>query len=119
MTHTFDFLSKIPWTQSLQNVPNIAYSHHEKLDGTGYPRRLSGEMIPVQSRMMTICDIYDALTASDRPYKAAVPVSEALAILNAYAKNGKIDATLLNLFIDAKVYQVTQGSLQRTRSACA
>lgn len=119
VTHTFDFLSKIPWTQSLRNIPAIAYSHHEKLDGTGYPRKLVGNQIPVQSRMMTICDIYDALTAADRPYKSAVPAANALGILRAYAKEGKIDAALLDLFIDAKVYRTTQGTGGKPRSACA
>jgi HD-GYP domain-containing protein (c-di-GMP phosphodiesterase class II) len=119
VTHTFDFLSKIPWTSSLRSIPAIAYSHHEKLDGTGYPRKLVADQIPVQSRMMTICDIYDALTASDRPYKPAIPASKALGILEVYAKEGKVDAALLALFIDAKVYQITQGSDQTPRSACA
>lgn len=119
VTHTFEFLSKIPWTQSLQHVPMIAFSHHEKLDGTGYPRKVVGEEIPVQSRMLTICDIYDALTASDRPYKAAMPLSKALEILGAYAKEGKIDAALLNVFINAKVYQVTARIPHTAKSMCA
>jgi HD-GYP domain-containing protein (c-di-GMP phosphodiesterase class II) len=117
--HTFNFLSKIPWTPSLRNIPAIAYSHHEKLDGTGYPRKLVADEIPVPSRMMTICDIYDALTASDRPYKAAMSPSKALGILDGYAKEGKLDAALLALFIDAKVYQLTHGSDPIPRSACA
>ncbi|WP_447600734.1 HD domain-containing phosphohydrolase [Nitrospira sp. Nam80] len=119
VTHTFNFLSKIPWTSSLRNIPALAYSHHEKLDGTGYPRKLVASQIPVQSRMMTICDIYDALTASDRPYKPAVLASKALDILEVYAKDGKIDAALLDLFIDAKVYQATQGTDRSPRSVCA
>ena len=119
VTHTFDFLSKIPWTSSLQSIPAIAYSHHEKLDGTGYPRKLVASQIPVQSRMMTICDIYDALTASDRPYKAAVPASRALGILEGYAKEGKVDAALLALFIDTKVYRATEGTDRTPRTVCA
>src|SRR5690606_31345683 len=72
VTHTFNFLSQIAWTDDLGGIPEIAHCHHEKLNGTGYPRQLKSDQIPVQSRMMTICDIYDALTAMDRPYKKAV-----------------------------------------------
>ncbi len=106
VAHTFDFLSKIPWTKSLQNVPLIASHHHEKLDGTGYPWRSAGDQIPVQARMMTITDIYDALTASDRPYKAAVPTGQALEILGKKAAQGKIDSHLFELFVEAKVYRL-------------
>lgn len=108
VSHTFDFLSKIPWTKSLQHVPMIASYHHEKLDGSGYPWRTTGDEIPVQARMMTITDIYDALTASDRPYKAAVPVGKALEILEEKAGQGKIDSHLFELFVEAKVYQLVQ-----------
>jgi response regulator RpfG family c-di-GMP phosphodiesterase len=105
VTHTYRFLSTIPWTKSLKNIPVIAYGHHEKLDGTGYPRQSPGETIPVQTRMMTISDIFDALTASDRPYKAAVPMPKALAILEDEMRHGKVDAQLLQLFVEAKVYE--------------
>jgi len=105
VTHTYKFLSTIPWTKSLKNIPSIAYGHHEKLDGSGYPRQIPGETISVQTRMMTISDIYDALTASDRPYKAAVPTPKALAILEDEVKHGKVDAHLLQVFIDAKVFE--------------
>src|SRR5262249_4523979 len=74
VTHTFRFLSQIPWTRDLRRVPEIAYAHHEKLDGKGYPRAIPAAEIPVEARIMTIADIFDALTASDRPYKKAVPV---------------------------------------------
>jgi HD-GYP domain-containing protein (c-di-GMP phosphodiesterase class II) len=105
VTHTYRFLSTIPWTKSLKNIPLIAYGHHEKLDGTGYPRQVPGDTISVQTRMMTISDIFDALTASDRPYKAAVPMPKALAILEDEMRHGKVDAQLLQLFIDSKVYE--------------
>src|SRR5262249_53665873 len=81
VNHTYRFLLQIPWTRELQNIPTIAYGHHEKLDGTGYPRKATGAMIPVQTRMMTISDIFDALTASDRPYKRAVPIPKAMDIM--------------------------------------
>jgi hypothetical protein len=106
VTHSFHFLSKIPWTPLMRGVPEIAYGHHEKLDGTGYPRGLSGDQIPIQARMMTISDIYDALTAQDRPYKRAVPVSTALDILNNEAAQGKLDGDLLDVFIAKSVYEV-------------
>ncbi len=103
VTHTFRFLQKIPWTQDLAHVPEIAYAHHEKLDGRGYPRGLTAEQIPLGSKMMTICDIYDALTARDRPYKRAVPHEKALAILESEAERGLIDSALLHLFIEGEV----------------
>lgn len=109
VTHTFQFLSKIPWTKELRHVPNIAYAHHEKVNGKGYPRALSLEEIPVQSRMMTVSDIYDALTAKDRPYKRAVPRDKALDILKMEMKAGLLDPELVELFIDAKVYEMGVG----------
>ena len=105
VTHSFHFLAKIPWTPVMKGVPEIAYGHHEKLDGSGYPRGLTGEQIPIQARMMTISDIYDALTAQDRPYKRAVPPSTALDILHQEAGQGKLDEELLDVFIEKKIYQ--------------
>lgn len=107
VTHTFKFLSQIPWTGEFARVPEIAFAHHEKLDGTGYPRRLKAADIPLQSRMMTISDIFDALVAWDRPYKKAVPVPKALDILHDEAKQGKLDVDLLQVFTEAKVYELT------------
>jgi len=100
--HTFQFLSQIPWTRELSRVPEIAHAHHEKMDGSGYPERKRGAEIPIQSRMMTISDIFDALTASDRPYKAAVPVEHALDILDQERRSGALDPELLDLFIVIK-----------------
>jgi HD domain len=107
VSHTFQFLSQIPWTAEYRRVPEIAYAHHEKMDGTGYPRKLKGTDIPLQSRMMTISDIFDALVAWDRPYKKSVPVEKALDILRDEARAGKLDETILDLFVDAKIYQKT------------
>jgi HD-GYP domain-containing protein (c-di-GMP phosphodiesterase class II) len=104
VSHTYSFLSLIPWTRNLSNLPDIAYAHHEKLDGSGYPRGLKQEEIPVQSKIMTISDIYDALTASDRPYKPALPVDRALDILGYEAKAGKLDADLLQVFIESNAW---------------
>jgi len=106
VTHSWEFLSEIKWPPLMRNIPAIAYGHHEKLDGSGYPRGLRGDDIPIQVRMMTISDIYDALTAHDRQYKPAVPVMKALDILKTEFK-GKVDADLLDIFITKRVYEVT------------
>jgi HD-GYP domain-containing protein (c-di-GMP phosphodiesterase class II) len=105
VSHTYRFLLNIPWTKELANVPAIAYGHHEKLDGRGYPRNVTGDQIPIQTRMMTIADIFDALTASDRPYKRAVPIPRALDILAEEVKDGMLDAELFRLFREARVFE--------------
>ncbi len=106
VTHTYRFLSIIPWTRNLHNVPKIAYAHHEKLNGAGYPLKLKSDEIPLESKMMTIADIYDALTAWDRPYKKAIPAERALKILGFEAKDSHVDADLLQVFIEAKLFQI-------------
>jgi HD-GYP domain-containing protein (c-di-GMP phosphodiesterase class II) len=105
VTHTFRFLSEIPWTRTLRRVPEIAYGHHEKLDGHGYPRGVPAREIAIETRMMTISDIYDALTASDRPYKKAMPAEKALDILRDEAKRGLVDAPLLGVFVGAGIWK--------------
>jgi HD-GYP domain-containing protein (c-di-GMP phosphodiesterase class II) len=105
VVHTYEFLSKIPWTRDLQGIPKLARGHHEKLDGSGYPYGLVAAEIPPQTRMMTISDIFDALAAQDRPYKPRVPTDRALDILREEAQEGKLDTDLLDLFIEAKVYR--------------
>jgi HD-GYP domain-containing protein (c-di-GMP phosphodiesterase class II) len=107
VVHTFNFLMAIPWSRSLRDVPQIAGAHHEKLDGTGYPHKLRGDQIPVPARMMAISDIYDALTASDRPYKKAMPVEKALDILSQDVKRGQLDADLFEVFVGARVWALT------------
>ncbi|WP_061236679.1 GAF and HD-GYP domain-containing protein [Leptospira interrogans] len=102
--HTFQFLSKIPWTGDLKMVPSIAHAHHEKLDGTGYHRGLTADSIPIQSKIMAISDIFDALTDKDRPYKRAVPIERALDILQMEARENHVDQDLLKIFIEGKVY---------------
>lgn len=106
VTHSFRFLMQIPWTKELRRVPLIAYSHHERLDGSGYPRGVQAPEIPIQARMMAIADVYDALTAADRPYKRAVSPERALDILRAEAGQGRLDRDLLDLFVEARVYAV-------------
>lgn len=102
--HSFKFLCTIPWGRNLSRVAEIAGSHHEKLDGSGYPRGISAEEIPVQAKMMTIVDIYDALTAADRPYKRALDATRALDILAGEVERGKVDSDLLSIFVEAKVF---------------
>jgi HD-GYP domain-containing protein (c-di-GMP phosphodiesterase class II) len=111
VVHSFNFLAQIPWTLEYRNIPAIARSHHEKLNGQGYPNGLLGPEIPVQAKMMTICDIFDALAASDRPYKKAVPVERALDILKFCVRDQEIDAELFRVFVDAQVYQLMGKSL--------
>ena len=105
VTHSYNFLRQIPWTKDLRNVPSIAYAHHEKLDGSGYPRGIVADDIPFQTKIMTLTDIFDALSARDRPYKKAVPVPRALDILQMEVDEGKLDNDLLKLFIEAKVFE--------------
>jgi HD-GYP domain-containing protein (c-di-GMP phosphodiesterase class II) len=105
--HSYRFLAQIPWTKELLRIPEIAKAHHEKLDGSGYPYHMTEEEIPFQSKMMTISDIFDALTARDRPYKRAVPTERALTIIGDEVKSQLLDPVLFNLFIEAKIYQLT------------
>ncbi len=106
VTQSYLFLREIPWGETPWfNVAEYAYGHHEHLDGTGYPRKLSGAAIAPQVRMMTISDVYDALTAKDRPYKKAMSVERSLDILTKeFAERGKIDRLFLDLFIEKKLY---------------
>ena len=105
VVHTQEFLERIPWTDELAGIPAIAGAHHEKLDGTGYPLGLQKHEIPLPSKIMTIADIFDALTATDRPYKKAVGLELSLDILSQEAKSGKLDQAILQTFIQSKVYQ--------------
>ncbi len=109
VVHTFSFLRQIPWTRELRRIPEIARSHHEKLDGSGYPLGKQGSQIALETRMMTIADIFDALTATDRPYKAAVPVEAALDILGQEAGAGALDPVLLEMFINLRPWEPRKG----------
>jgi response regulator RpfG family c-di-GMP phosphodiesterase len=105
VVHTKDFLSRIPWGKNFANIPEIAGAHHEKLNGRGYPHGIPGELIPLPSKIMTIADIFDALTARDRPYKKAMPLDRALAILGYEVKDGHIDGELVRIFTEAEVWK--------------
>lgn len=104
VSHSYKFLKEIPWTREMKHVPEIAHAHHEKLNGKGYPRGLSDKEIMPQSKIMAIADIFDALTASDRPYKKALSIEKALQILREEASHFHVDGELLDIFIREKVY---------------
>lgn len=105
--HTFNFLAQIPWTREIRSIPMIARAHHELLDGSGYPYKLRAPQIPIQSRIITLTDIFDGLSAADRPYKKAVPAETALDILGEMVKRGQLDAALFQVFVEAKIYRLT------------
>lgn len=111
VTHSHRFLAKIPWTSELANVPEIVYAHHERLDGSGYPRKLISDEIPVQARLMAITDIFDALVAMDRPYKKAVSFERAFEILDFEVKEGKLDSELFNIFLEAGISEIIRPNI--------
>ncbi|HEV7968839.1 MAG TPA: HD domain-containing phosphohydrolase [Candidatus Acidoferrales bacterium] len=106
VVHSFNFLLQIPWTKQIREIPRIVRAHHEKLNGTGYPYKLRSDEIPVQAKIMTICDIFDALSASDRPYKKAVAADRALDILEMSVKDQELDPELYRLFLQAKIFSL-------------
>ena len=101
IVQTIMMLSSLPWPKHLRDVPGIAGGHHEKLDGSGYPRRLSKEQLPLQARMMAVADIFEALTAPDRPYKTPKSLSEALRIMRVMADHDEIDGEVFELFVES------------------
>jgi HD-GYP domain-containing protein (c-di-GMP phosphodiesterase class II) len=102
---TIMMLEQLPWPKHLKNVPEYAGGHHERMDGKGYPRGLKREQMSWQARMMAIADIFEALTASDRPYKEAMTLSQALGILEKFRHNGHIDPDLHDVFINSEIYR--------------
>ncbi len=105
IVQTLIMLSTLPFPQHLKGVPDLAATHHEKLDGTGYPRRLGAEQLSVEDRVLAIADIFEALTAADRPYKPAKKLTEAVRIMLFMAKDRHIDGDLLALFLRTGVHQ--------------
>lgn len=101
---TINMLEALPWPRHLRNVPEYAGGHHERMDGKGYPRGLTREQMSIPSRVMGIADIFEALTAKDRPYKPGKTLSESLGILGKFKENGHIDPDLFDVFIRQKVY---------------
>lgn len=106
--YTCEILQKMPWMPGLKGVPYFAASHHEKLDGSGYPQGLKESEIPIQARILTILDIFDALIARDRPYKPPVPVTRALAILEQDVAAGRLDREIFGIFVNYEVYKLYQ-----------
>src|SRR3954464_6383032 len=102
---TIRMLEALPWPKHLTNVPEYAGGHHERMDGKGYPKGLRREEMSVQARCMGIADIFEALTAKDRPYKKGKTLSESLEILGKFKENGHIDPDLFDIFVRRKVYQ--------------
>ncbi|MEA3153525.1 MAG: hypothetical protein QOK44_1114, partial [Betaproteobacteria bacterium] len=102
---TIQMLEALPWPKHLSNVVEYAGGHHERMDGKGYPRGLTREQMSVQARCMGIADIFEALTARDRPYKKGKTLSEALTILGKFTLNGHIDPDLFDVFMWEKVYE--------------
>ena len=101
---TIRMLEALPWPKHLKNVPEYAGGHHERMDGKGYPRGLRGDQMSVQARIMAIADIFEALSAKDRPYKTGKTLTESLDILGKFSLNGHIDPDLFQVFVKEKVY---------------
>lgn len=112
-------LNGIPFSRRLRGVPTYAGDHHEMLDGSGYPRGKTAEQLPVQSRILAVADIYDALTASDRPYKKAFTRERAYAILREEAARGRLDQELVELFISEQVAEKLQAELEQAAASSA
>jgi len=102
---TIKMLEALPWPKHLKKVPEYAGGHHERMDGKGYPRGLTRDQMSIQARVMGIADIFEALTAKDRPYKKGKTLSESLEILGKFKLNGHIDPDLFDVFVRRKVYQ--------------
>jgi HD-GYP domain-containing protein (c-di-GMP phosphodiesterase class II) len=108
VVYTKEFLATLPWPPELAGVPDIAGAHHERIDGSGYPAGLVGEQIPLSSRVMAVCDVYDALTAMDRPYKPAMTNAAAFDILQDEARRGLLDASMVEIFIASGSYSIAE-----------
>jgi HD-GYP domain-containing protein (c-di-GMP phosphodiesterase class II) len=119
VVHTFEFLAQIPWTRGLRRIPEIAGAHHERVDGRGYPKQKHNVEILPQARILAVSDVFDALTAKDRPYKKAIPLTPALDILTGMAKGGHLDLELVNIFIDSRSFEVVKSSYQSSTSLIA
>ena len=102
---TIKMLEQLPWPRQLKNVPEYAGGHHERMDGKGYPKGLTRDQMSVQARVMGIADIFEALTASDRPYKPGMKLSQAIGIMKKFKANGHIDPDLFDIFLQKGVYK--------------
>lgn len=104
MVQTLTMLNQLPWPRHLARVPDIASNHHERMDGTGYPRRIPGEKLQLTERVMALVDVFEALTAADRPYKPAKTLSESLRIMAFMCKDGHLDTQLYLYFLRSPVW---------------
>lgn len=105
MVQTYIMLKGLPWPAGLEQVPELAATHHERLDGKGYPRRIPGERLGVLDRVMAICDVFEALTAADRPYNPPKTLSETLRIMAFMCKEQHLDAELFRYFLRARLWE--------------
>jgi HD-GYP domain-containing protein (c-di-GMP phosphodiesterase class II) len=105
MVHTVNMLESMPWPKHLQRVPEYACGHHEKMDGTGYPKGLLAATMSLPARMMAIADVFEALTAVDRPYKKPKKLSEAMRIIGQFKKNNHLDPDIVDFFVTSKTYR--------------
>ena len=117
VSHSWRFLKQIPWTDDLAAVPEIAGQHHEKMNGKGYPGGVPAAQTPLGSRLMAVADVFDSLTASDRPYKPAIPLERALEILARMSDGGELDPNVVNLFNDAKIWEKLKLKVLRIEDA--
>jgi HD-GYP domain-containing protein (c-di-GMP phosphodiesterase class II) len=104
MISTIKMLESLPFPEELQNVPRWASTHHETMRGSGYPRKLPGDQLSIPERILAVADIFEALTASDRPYKKAKPVSVAVDILHKMMLDNHVEKDCFELFIRSEVY---------------
>ena len=105
MVHTVNMLESMPWPKHLQRVPEYACGHHEKMDGTGYPKGLLAATMSIPARMMAIADVFEALTAVDRPYKKPKKLSEAMRIIGQFKKTNHLDPDIVDFFVTSKTYR--------------
>ncbi len=105
VVHTRNILQNIPFTKDLANVPVFAAQHHEMLNGKGYPCGLKSDQLPIQSRILSVLDVYEALTAADRPYKKSMPMNKAFQILDEFIKEGALDSEVIRILRDKKLYE--------------
>ncbi len=111
VVYSYDILKNINWLKSLENIPKIAGLHHEKIDGSGYPNKVKGKEIPIQSKIITILDIFEALTARDRVYKPPMPVEKAIEILKYEVEDNHLDRELFEIFVKEKIHTLYQEEL--------
>jgi HD-GYP domain-containing protein (c-di-GMP phosphodiesterase class II) len=113
IVQTLVMLKSLPWPDSLKSVPDTAANHHEKMDGTGYPRRLRASGLPLQDRVMALADVFEALTAADRPYKPAKTLSESLRIMARMCREQHLDTELFRYFLHSGLWRTYADELLR------